>query len=408
MPFKVHVNAKAAILINAQTGAVLYEKKGHETIYPASLTKIATLLYALEKKENNIDEMIACPSYCLKKINSNVKIANDYRDPAYWLEPDGTHFWIRRGEKLCFKNLLYGLMLASGNDAANCIAHHVGGRVDHFVEEMNHYLKRMGCLNTHFYNPHGLHHPKHTSTPYDMALIAKKALQKPLIRTIVASKQHERARTNKQEKKVFKQHNLLLKEGKFFYPHAIGLKTGYTLKAGYCLAAAATQGQRTLIAMIFGCKDSKERYRDAIRLFEKAFSETKETRLLFRKDENVFIREISQAKGVLSAKLINDVKIHYFPSEEPELQIALNWEVMELPIKAGTWVGEMHIYDQNHVLLEKSPLYAKEDIEKKSYLKLLDYFGLRPYWKKELIVILAFFILGGGLYYFVGSRRWGC
>ncbi len=404
-PLKVHVDAKAALVMNAKTGAILYEKKGDEMQYPASLTKIATLLYALEKKKGNLDEVISCPSYCLKRIHSNVKVAHDYQDPAYWLEPDGTHFWIRRGEKLSFRNLLYGLMLASGNDAANCIAHHVGGRVDSFVEGMNNYLKQIGCRQTHFCNPHGLHHPKHVSTAHDIALIVKQALQNSLIRTIVASKQHERAKTNMQEKKLFFQHNLLLKEGKFFYSHAIGVKTGYTSKAGYNLAAAATQGERALIAVVLGCKDSKERYRDTIRLFEKAFSELEETRLLFGKDENLFIREVDQARGVLSAALIDDVKIHYFPSEEPEVRIEMHWEAIDLPIQAGTWVGEMHVYDQNQILLEKAPLYAKENVEKKRYLKFLEYLNLGSYWKKQLIGIVAFFILGGLLFYFVDSRR---
>jgi len=128
-PLKLKVSAKSAILINAKTGAILYEKNAHSRAYPASLTKIATCLYALKKNNKELDELVTCPNHCLRKMNKSVKIAHNYKDPAYILEPDGTHFWIKRGEELPFRDLLYGMMLASGNDAANFIAHYIGGNI---------------------------------------------------------------------------------------------------------------------------------------------------------------------------------------------------------------------------------------------------------------------------------------
>ncbi|NGX50371.1 MAG: D-alanyl-D-alanine carboxypeptidase DacF [Chlamydiae bacterium] len=369
-PLRVKVSAKSAILINGESGAILYEKNAHDRANPASLTKIATCLYAVKKYKSDLDDLVSAPHHCLRKMNKSVKVAHNYRDPAYLLEPDASHFWIKRGEELSFRDLLYGMMLASGGDAANYVAHHVGGTIFRFMKGMNSYLKEIGCEESNFSNPHGLHHPRHFSTAYDLSLIAKESLKSELINTIVSTREYERKETNLQGAKRVVNRNLLLQSGKFFYPRAVGMKTGYTSDAGYNIASVARDGERTLIAILLGGRDASSRYRDTIRLFEAAFSEKKVERLLFKKDENSFSRLISKGRDHLRATLAEDVTISYYPAEEPEITIELNWEYQTPPIMRGSYVGAIKILNLKGEVIESSPLIATQDVER-SYPALL-------------------------------------
>lgn len=363
-PLKVQVSAKSAILMNAETGAILYEKNGDDRSYPASLTKIGTTLYALKKYHKEMDAKVTCLSHCLRKMNKSVKIAHGYKDPAYFLEPDGTHFWLKKGEEMPFIDLLHGIMLSSGNDASNTVAHYVGGTIPKFVKGLNVYLKEIGCIGTQFVNPHGLHHPGHWTTARDLAVMTREALKEGLIRDIVSTKEYERPVTNLQTTRKVSNHDLLIQPGKFFYPRAHGMKTGYTENAGYCYASVARDGNRTLIAILLGCEDPHQRFRDAIRLFEAAFDEEKEERLLFRKEDNVFSRDLKGAKEAMKATLTEDITISYFPSEEPEMTIELNWEHLTPPINQGSCVGSIKIFDGEGRELESSPLVATVNVDR--------------------------------------------
>ena len=360
---KVAVSAKHAILMNAETGAILYEKKSEDLAYPASLTKIATCLYAIKNYQNDLDTLINCPDHCLQRLSKPIKISHNYEDPPYLLEPDGSHYLIKKGEKLSFRELLYGLMIASGNDAANTLAHHVGGSISEFVEGMNRYVKKMGCQKTHFANPHGLHHPQHYSTAKDIALITREALQVPLICTIVATKEHERSQTNLQPPKTIENKNLLIQPGKFFYPQAVGMKTGYHSDAGYTYAGVAQYQDRTLIAVLLGCQGSYYQcFQDAICLFDAAFEEEKKERILFNKEDNLFYRRIRGGKQPLKAALTQNVTIAYYPAEEGELTIELNWQHKRPPIAKGSVVGRIQVLDQNGKEMQATSLVAQEDV----------------------------------------------
>ncbi|MDJ0651547.1 MAG: D-alanyl-D-alanine carboxypeptidase family protein [Simkaniaceae bacterium] len=389
----VTVSANSAILINAETGAVLYEKKADDRAYPASLTKIATCLYSIKKHKKNLNEVVACPQHCLRRMSKSVKVAREYKDPAYLLEPDGSHYMIKKGEKLQFLELLYGLMVSSGNDAANYLAYYLGGSIPKFVEGMNEYLTEIGCENTHFSNPHGLHHPKHYSTARDIACIAREALQVDLIRSIVSTKEHQRLETNLQTAKRVQNKNLLIQPGKFFYPQAIGMKTGYHSEAGYTYAGVAKDRGRTVIAILLGCAASYNQcFRDAIRLFDAAFAEEKEERLLFNKEENIFSREIKQARGSLKATLTEDVAISYYPAEEPEITIELNWDYRVAPIEKGSFVGCINILDKQGNLVSTSPLVATENVDRAFTALLVD--AMRGDWvcPDKVQQILIFFL----------------
>lgn len=357
-PLRVPVSAESAILMNADTGKILYQKKARSLRYPASLTKVAAALYVLEKKLSMIEEVAVCTSSCLKKMSQEVKISRLYQDPPYLLEPDGTHFFLLPREKMKIKDLLFGMMISSGNDASNVVAQHVGGSIPVFMKELNEYLREIGCESTCFVNPHGLHHPQHRTTAFDLAMVAQRALKHPLLCEMGQTKEYYRPKTNLQAVKVCKQRNRLLREGKFFYPAAFGMKTGYVEKAGYTLMATARKNGRTLVLILLGCPSSDQRFSDAIRLFDAAFEESKVKRLLFNQQENEFSCHFKEGARPVKAHLLDHVFVEYYPSEEPNIKIELNWESKPLPIKEGTFVGQLCVRDQEGKLLGSYPLSA--------------------------------------------------
>ncbi len=355
----VEVNARSAILMNAETGAILYEKHAHIPLSPASITKIATALYVLEKGED-LNRAATVSADCLK--GKPIKDRDLF--PPHWLESDGTMMGIKRGEVLTLDTLLHGLMLVSGNDAANVIAELVGGTVPAFVTQLNEFLQSIGCQNTQFSNPHGLTHPQHYSTAYDMALITKRALRIPKFRQVVSTLSYTKPKTNKQPAAELKLTNPLLKpNSRYYYPKAIGVKTGHTSEAQDTLVAAAEHEGRTLIAVILGSPNKTgARYEDAKRLFEMAFAEKRAKRALIGTDY-VLTKAMTGSKTPLQATLSKPLSIEYYPAEEPQCKAALHWCVDSLPIRKGDKVGEVYIQDERDQLLQKGDLIATEDVK---------------------------------------------
>lgn len=223
--------------------------------------------------------------------------------------------------------------------------------------------------------------------------MAREALKVDLIRSIISTKEHERLETNLQTAKRVQNKNLLIQPGKFFYPQAIGMKTGYHSEAGYTYTGVAKNHGRTLIAVLLGCDESYNQcFRDAIRLFDAAFEEEKEERLLFNKQENVFSRDIKQARDSLKATLTEDIAISYYPAEEPEITIELNWDHRLPPIEKGSFVGAINILDKQGNLINSSPLVATENVDRAFSTLLAD--AMRGEWvcPEEVQKILIFFL----------------
>lgn len=350
--------APKAILINADTGAVLYEKNAHNQTYPASTTKIATALYSLQAKGNMLNSYVVATHESTAAVTPAARRSSG-KHPSHRLEFGGSHMNLKLGEAVPFKTLLYGLMVCSGNDAANAISEFVSGSIPDFMKDVNDFLKRIGCKNTHFTNPHGLPDPLHVTTAYDLALMTSYAMKFPIFKEVVRTTRYVRPKTNKQEQTILVQSNALLKPGKFFYPYAIGVKTGYTAAAGSNLVAAAEKDGRRLIAVALNCDDAGQRYRSCITMFEAAFNEQKIERKLFSQNFDVFKREIPGAKTCLQADLKNDVVVEYYPSEEPKFDPSLYWNELVLPIKQGDIVGEIQITDQHHRLIRVEPIFAR-------------------------------------------------
>lgn len=366
-PLEVEVKAASAVLMNADSGAVLYTKHPYAPIYPASTTKIATALFILAEKQPSLEQTmkVSAESLRMRPLNKN----GDY--PPYWWYTDGTRMGLREGELLTVDSLLHGLMLVSGNDAANVMAEGLCGTVPAFVEEMNQYLKKIGCSGTRFLNPHGCHHPEHISTAFDLCLITQEALKIPKFREVVSKLSYLKPKTNKQAPVELKQINQLLKPGRFHYPKAIGVKSGFHLDAQNTLVAAAVHEGRMLIAAVMGTANASDRYADAIRLFETAFAETKEIRRLFG-PENIFSRQIPGAKAEVTAALERELLISFFPSEEPNARAFVHWETPHLPIKKGQAIGEVRIVDEKGNLLAKEPIFAKTEVKGKFFFVLKD------------------------------------
>lgn len=342
---QVDLQARSAILINAESKAILFEKESKKLSYPASLTKIATSLFLLDGKK--ID------------LNQQTKVTHTALNH---LKADGSAMGLVSGEILNYDSLLHGLLLVSGNDAAQVLAESVCGSIPQFMDELNQYLQNLGCTQTHFCNPHGYHDAEHMTTAYDLSLIAQKALQIPQFQEIVKKRGYLKPKTNRQKEVELKQTNRLMLPGKHFYPKAIGVKTGYHSFAQYTLVAAAAHEGRTLIAVLLGCDKSEDRYRDAQKLFDAAFAEKKIERLLIPAYQ-VYQKSMEGANVDLEAIFYKDLTISYYPSEEPNVKAFIHWDDMQLPIQKGKRVGELRVCDDSGQILAKEILVARQDVK---------------------------------------------
>ena len=215
--------AYSALLMDAETGRVLYEKNARERMYPASITKIMTAVVALEHAD----------------------LAEEVKISAQAAGVEGSSMYLAAGETYTLEELLYGLMLVSGNDAATTIALHMSGSIEEFARLMNETARRLGALSTHFVNPHGLPDPNHYTTAYDMALITRYALSMPDFRRIVAAPSIEIPWRPGRAARQFVSGNWMLGHG-----GVDGVKTGFTQAARHTYVASATRDDRRLIAVV--------------------------------------------------------------------------------------------------------------------------------------------------------------
>lgn len=390
-PLSVDVAAQGAVLINAKNGAVLYEKNAHQTMYPASIAKVAVALYIMRSYGDRLDEVAVAKREAIASITPQAKRDSKYRAPPYWLETDSSHIGIKKGEQFVVRELLHALLIASANDAANVLAEHFGGTIPQFIENLNAFLKReVGCSKTHFLNPHGLHHPDQVTTPYEMALIAKEAMQEPLFRTIVSTVRYTLPATNLEYERQLTQTNMLLRSGSHRYTKAIGVKTGTTLSAGKNLIAAAEEGQRQLIAVVMACEKMGDRYNDAIRLFETAFHEQQMRRYLLTKGEQNLSTTIRGARGRLLTTLPDGLYYDFYPAEETTVKVSVRFTPPPLPIAALAPVGTVSIHDKRGTLLHETPLYAASPLSANLWYQTEHFLSENKRGRKLLFLTTAF------------------
>ncbi|MDE3055774.1 MAG: D-alanyl-D-alanine carboxypeptidase [Verrucomicrobiota bacterium] len=354
---RVEVKGPVAMLMDAESGDVLYEKRGKEKIYPASVTKVATALFVLQEKRDWVERFITVSAEALRKRPSNGEGA------PWWWYVDGSRMGLLEGEELRVIDLLHGVLLVSGNDASNAIAEGISCSIPRFMDELNAWLQKMGCNKTHFVNPHGCHHVDHWTTAYDLCLMMQEALKSELFCEIASQVSYARPKTNKQGKSVMKSGNRFLQEkSSVYYPKILAAKTGYHAAANYVLLAAAEDRGRRLIGCLAGCAENQDRYQGMIQMFEAAFQEERRERLLF--DEGrTFARKVDGAKKELRAVLAKNLFFSYFPSQEPEIRLFLSWQVPDFPIEKGAFVGEVQAIDQKGRLVARGELRAQERVE---------------------------------------------
>jgi D-alanyl-D-alanine carboxypeptidase (penicillin-binding protein 5/6) len=357
-PLEINTTARAARIINADTGVVLYDKNGHIPAFPASMTKIATALFAMEEKKLDLSRLVQVSA---EAVRHNPGKRTD-EVLSYLHESDGTMMGLVKGEVVSLDAVMHGLLMISGNDAANVIAETCSGSITQFIEELNEYVRRLGCKHTHFKNPHGYHHSNHVSTPADLCILFQKALEVPALREIMGKSSYLRPKTNKRPEGEMKQGNWLVSPTKkYFYPKAIAGKTGFYSLAGWCLIAAASDEGRNLIACVMGCSKINDRFEETRHLFDVSFAEKKVERLLVD-GHRKFIKVLPGAKSNLTATLGKSLSLRYFPAEESEIKAFISWHQTSLPIRKGAIVGEVRILNLMGEQIAKEDLYATETV----------------------------------------------
>ena len=245
--------AAACILIDAPSGKILFEHNASERLYPASTTKIMTLLLALE--EGHLEKTITIP-----------KSAMDV--PA-----DSSLVPVAPGDQMTMRDLLHGLIIRSGNDAANAVAELCAGSIDAFVNQMNQRAAELGLTDTHFENPHGYHHKNHYSTARDLAVLAREGLTNADFCQIVTTLKYTLPATPNRDALLLENSYAIFDPATDFYiPGAAGVKSGYTSAAGFCYVGACQRDGETLIAVILGVPGRDRGWTDLKRLFEYGFA----------------------------------------------------------------------------------------------------------------------------------------
>ena len=247
------VSSGTAVLMDADSGQVLYESDGAERCFPASTTKIMTCMLALE--HCSLDETVVTPKSSLDIV------------------PGSSAIYVTPGEELTMEQCLHALMMASANDVANAVAEHVAGSLDTFVDMMNARAEEIGATDTHFVNAHGLHSDDHYTTAYDLALISKEAWKLPYFQELIGEMFYEIPPTNlcNESRYFYRKHKLTRQGTSLYYEYCLGGKTGYTTEADNTLVSFARKDGLTLIAVSLCCPTTQQ-YLNTKNLFEYGYS----------------------------------------------------------------------------------------------------------------------------------------
>lgn len=326
-------STKGMCVIEKDSGRILYSKNKDQKLPMASTTKVATAITVIENCDV-LDELIV--------VN----------DSAIGVE--GTSIYLRKDEEIKVIDLLYGLMLRSGNDAATALAYHIGGGIDEFAKMMNEMAKKAGASNTNFVNPHGLDDPNHYTTAYDLSKITAYALNNPIFEKIVSTKNYIIEATNKSEKRYLTNKNKLLRS----LDGCCGVKTGYTSKAGRCLVSASKRDDCTIVCVVLNCGPMFE---ESSALINSAFNEF-ELKKIIDKNQEIYNEYIlSDKEGKLYLYTDEDF---YYPLRADEFDdIKIKYSVELKDAKSLDEVGKIDIFFKND-LIKSLKLYTMNKIDK--------------------------------------------
>ena len=346
---KLAPDASSAILMERDTGIILFEKNSEKELPPASMTKIMTMLLimeALDKGQLKMDD----------KVRTSERAAS----------MGGSQVFLEPGEEMTVSDMLKAIAVASGNDASVAMAEHIGGSEEEFVRMMNEKAKEIGAVNTNFMNSNGLPANDHYTTAKDLALMSRELLKYDDI-TKFTGIYEDYLRQDSENKFWLVNTNKLVR----FYPGVDGLKTGYTSEAKYGLTATAKKDDMRVIAVIMGAPTPKERNRQVTEMLDYAFSQYKSHKLYDRHHQLGEVKVSKGDKKVVAALTNEQVSIltKKGQSIEDATEKVVLHEGMQAPVKKGDTVGKLIIEQDGTVLIE-TDLVASEDVQPASWWML--------------------------------------
>ena len=333
-----NVTATAAVVIEASTGHVIYSRNADQRMYPASTTKMMTLIMALES--GKMDDIVTIGS------------------GADGIQ--GSTLWLNHGENIPLRELLYGMIMVSGNDAAVAVAEHIDGSVLNFTAHMTKRAKELGATGTQFTNPHGLPADNHYTTAHDLALMAAHGYKLPEFEEIVTAKEKSYYWIH-DFPKIIRSENQML----WLYNGANGVKTGYTDAAGRCLISAAKRDGIQIIAVVL---DSEYMWNDSIQLLDYGFQNVKFEKLIKADEVVKNIPVMSGRKKSVQVKTTGEIVMPIFGNDEPYEIIYDLPKVLNAPVINGQKVGKVRIMygDKEAAAVD---IVATADIEQKSFFR---------------------------------------
>ena len=354
---EIDITSEAGLLVEYSTGKVLYEKNSNKVMYPASTTKILTAIVVLENC--NLSDIATVSESALSNI------------------PSG-YVTLQVGEEISINDLLHALLIPSANDAAFVLAEHVGGSVEGFSDMMNKKAKEIGCTNTHFVNPNGIHDDNHYTTAYDLYLMGKYAMQNEVFKSIVSKTEYTLPATNKypnNDRILHTSNSLLDKSNKnYYYEPTIGIKTGHTTQAGNCLVAESSKNNMNFISVILNGNSTSNgldsRFVDTKNLFEYGYANYEFNDVVTKNTPVTTIEIENGTKDTKNLELVTEKNINVFHNKNIDLSTINPEIILEenifAPITSGTVLGVAKYnidgleYETN--LLAGSDVEAKLDI----------------------------------------------
>ena len=307
----------AEIVMDCYSNLVIHEKNANQRKFMASTTKILTAICVIEN--SNLNDVVTVTS-------DTVGI-------------EGSSIYLKAGEKITVKELLYGLMLRSGNDCAETIAKFCGKTIDNFVKIMNNTAKKVGAINSNFVNPHGLHNDNHYTTAYDLALISSYAMKNETFREIVSTRKVKISNSLGEYDRVLINKNKLLKN----LDGCTGIKTGFTKKAGRCLVSSCKKDGREFITVVLNCPNMFERSKE---LLINSFTDYENIKLVNCEHIIGFIKDCKNEKHSIAVK--RDIILPIKSIDKDKIKIEYDYqEKIDEIIKKDQEVGQIKIYLEN-------------------------------------------------------------
>jgi len=347
---KLDIASKSAVLMDASTGKVLYEKNPHEKLPPASVTKIMTLLLICEALEDG-----------------KIKEEDDVQISENAASMGGSQIFLEPGEIQKVDTLVKSIAVASANDACVAMAEYVGGSMEEFVELMNKRAKELGMNDTNFVNTNGLPVDNHYTSAYDIALMSKELLSHKKISKYLTTWMDDVVVGKKQAKIGISNTNKLVKH----YSGATGVKTGFTQQAKYCLSASALRNNTHLIAVTLCAETSPIRFKDATNLLNYGFANYESVKICGAKDKVSTVKFEKGEKENVDLVAKDDLSVLIKKGDKKDFQKKVEIKQdLKLPIKKNTDLGVVKVY-RGKELVGETKIINNEDINKASYLQML-------------------------------------